>query len=79
MYIVAEVLEAAGDIAQEYKKKIIEPRSIMQAIRSDCELSNLCKDVVFPSAGVVSHIHDKLLGNSVHAKAYETNDSSATF
>lgn len=52
-YLIAEVLELAGDEARYYKKKRISPRHIMLALRSDEELSLLIKDVVFPSSGAV--------------------------
>jgi len=51
-YLVAEVLELAGECAHQLKKKRIVPRHIMSAIRMDEELATLCpKETVFTSAG----------------------------
>ena len=54
-------MELAGNCAKDKKKKTIAPRDIMIGIKSDEELGILCKDVVFPKAGVLANIHPELL------------------
>ena len=51
-YLVAEVLELAGQQAKEYGKTRITPRHIQLAVRSDSELNDLLKDVTIVSGGV---------------------------
>ncbi len=60
-YLVAELLELAGNAAQQNKKTRINPRHVYLAVRNDSELHELLKDVTFPSAGVVPHVHPNLL------------------
>ena len=60
-YLVAELLELAGNAAQQNKKSRINPRHVYLAVRNDSELHELLKDVTFPSAGVVPHVHPNLL------------------
>lgn len=62
-YLVAELLELAGNAATENKKTRINPRHVYLAVRNDSELHELLKHVTFPSAGVIPHIHANLLKN----------------
>ncbi len=55
-YIIAEVLEVAGNITNDNKKKQITPRHINLAIRKDTELNRLFNGVVY-DGGVMPHIH----------------------
>eukprot|EP00752_Nemacystus_decipiens_P003694 g3404.t1 len=56
-YLVAEVLELAGNQARDDKKARITPRHIQLAVRNDHELSNLLGDeVTIPSGGVLPHV-----------------------
>ena len=59
-YLVAELLELAGNIAKENNKKRINPRHVLLAIRNDSEFSALLSDVTIPSSGVVPNIHPNL-------------------
>ncbi|TKR94721.1 hypothetical protein L596_008976 [Steinernema carpocapsae] len=52
-YIVAEVIELAGNQATSQKRRRLNPRHIMLAIRSDEELNRLFSEVTFASSGVL--------------------------
>ncbi len=67
-YIVAEILELAGNAARDYKKVRITPRHIFLAINGDEELDKLYKNVVIPG-GVMPHIHAVLIPKKKGKKA----------
>eukprot|EP00483_Globobulimina_turgida_P005328 UN05338 len=60
-YLVAEVMELAGNAAKDHKTKTISPRHVMLGIRNDDDLDKLCHGVIFPKAGVLRNIHPSLL------------------
>ena len=60
-YLIAEVMELAGNAARDDKKTRITPRHILRAIRNDEELNKLLADVTIPSGGVLPNIHANLL------------------
>ncbi|KAI6204938.1 Histone H2A [Aphelenchoides besseyi] len=73
-YLVAEVLELAGELisvqrnkvivgnaAKEYKKVRINPRHLMLAIRNDAEFDVLLQSVMISEGGVKPHINKELL------------------
>lgn len=60
-YIVAEILELAGNAARDNKRVRIIPRYINLAIRSDEELSQLFSKITISSSGVVPFIHQTLI------------------
>jgi histone H2A len=60
-YLVAEILELAGNAARDNKKSRIIPRYIQLAIRNDEELSKFFGNVTIASGGVLPHIHSALL------------------
>ncbi|XBI41961.1 hypothetical protein VPH35_126360 [Triticum aestivum] len=60
-YLVAEVLEMAGNAAKDNKKKLITPRHLLLAIRNDNEFSRLLAGVTIAQAGVVPYINPVLL------------------
>eukprot|EP00485_Elphidium_margaritaceum_P008828 CAMPEP_0202702530 /NCGR_PEP_ID=MMETSP1385-20130828/15499_1 /ASSEMBLY_ACC=CAM_ASM_000861 /TAXON_ID=933848 /ORGANISM="Elphidium margaritaceum" /LENGTH=153 /DNA_ID=CAMNT_0049360191 /DNA_START=89 /DNA_END=550 /DNA_ORIENTATION=- len=74
-YCVAEVLELAGNVALDEKRKTIGPRHVMLAVRGDEELNVICKDVVFPHAGAIVHVHETLLQKKKKAKKKKTTAS----
>lgn len=61
-YLIAEVLELAGNAARDNKKVRITPRHITLAIRNDAELDKLFQNVVL-GGGVLPHIEPALIKN----------------
>lgn len=59
-YLVAEILELAGNATRDSKRAKIKPRHIMLAIRNDEELNRLFSKTVI-AGGVVPNIHSVLL------------------
>lgn len=60
-YMVAEVLELAGNAARDNKKTRITPRHIELAIGNDEELNKLLSNRIVPGGGVLPNIHNALL------------------
>jgi len=63
-YLVAEVLELAGNCATFFKKRRVTPRCIQLSLLSDKELAILTKGTIVPEGGVKPHIHPFLLPKS---------------
>ena len=63
-YIMAEILELAGNAARDYGKVQINNRHIYLSISGDEELDKLFMDdlkAIIPESGVIPHIHTTLL------------------
>ncbi|EEQ97488.1 histone H2A.1, putative [Perkinsus marinus ATCC 50983] len=60
-YLVAEILELAGNAARDHKKSRIIPRHIQLAVRNDEELNKFLAGVTLASGGVLPNIHTTLL------------------
>lgn len=60
-YIVAEVLELAGNCATDNGRTRINPRHLTLAIRQDDELNKLFEHVIVSQGGIVPHINPILL------------------
>lgn len=73
-YLVAEVLELSGNAARDIKKRRINPRSIVLAIRKDEELSQLTPHVIVPSGGVLPQIHSVLLMKAKRKNGKKTKE-----
>jgi histone H2A len=62
-YIMAEVLELAGNSARDCKHVRITPRDIVLAVRNDEELEKMFHKVTIASGGVIPNIHAVLVPN----------------
>ncbi|KAK2370972.1 putative histone H2A.3 [Trifolium repens] len=60
-YLVAEVLELAGNAARDNKKNRIIPRHVLLAVRNDEELGKLLAGVTIAHGGVLPNINPILL------------------
>jgi len=63
-YLVAEVLELAGNCARFFRKKRVFPRCVQLALLHDKELDQLTRGVIVPQGGVKPYIHPALLGRT---------------
>ncbi len=68
-YLTAELLELAGKVASQHKKKRITPRAVTLAVRHDEELSQLLQNVTFTQGGVPVNVHDVLKKKKASRKA----------
>jgi len=76
-YLVAEVLELAGNAAQDCNYVRITPRHLMLAVRNDEELDRLVQHCIIPAGGVIPHIHTTLIPKC--SKPHEEESSSQEF
>jgi histone H2A len=68
-YITAEILELAGDLCLEQKKKIIMPKHINLGIRSDEELNKLMTNTTITEGSMHYHVEDALLKGKKNKKS----------
>ena len=74
-YIVAEVLELAGNAAKDNKKLRIIPRHIQLAVRNDDELNSFFGNAIIAAGGVLPNIHSSLLPAKKGKKGKQISDS----
>merc|ERR1711872_176855 len=72
-YLMAEVLELAGNCARDLKMKTIKPRHVMMAVAMDDELKPIFDDskVIMPGVGVVPGIHPCLAARTVDQDTFK--------
>ena len=58
--LLAELAEAAGDVAKEQGNKRIKPRHIMLAVKADDQLSDLFGSSTISNSGVIPNLHPTL-------------------
>ena len=58
--LMAELCEAAGDMAKENGAKRIKPRHIMMSVKADAEMSEFFGKAVIQQAGVIPNLHPAL-------------------
>ena len=74
-YLVAEVLELAGNAARDNKKTRINPRHILLAVRNDEELNKLFGGVTIAQGGVLPSIHSVLIPKASKEGSEEKKDT----
>jgi histone H2A len=67
-YLVAELLELAGNAAVANNKIRIRPRDIQLAVRQDEEINKLLEHVTIAEGGVMPSIHQVLLPKKTEKK-----------
>ena len=60
-YLTAEILELAGGICEQHKKKTIAPKHLNLGIRSDDELAKLMCEVTIAAGGQLPNINEFFL------------------
>jgi histone H2A len=70
-YLVAEIVELAGNSARDHKKQRIIPRHIQLAVRNDEELSKFLSKVTIASGGVLPNIPTQLTKGGDKAASQE--------
>jgi len=70
-YLVAEVLELAGNCSKHMKRKRVSPRHIQMTFLHDSELGELTKGVIVPEGGVKPNILKELLPPHLQMKGNE--------
>ena len=79
-YVCSEVLELAGEICQQKKKKTISPQHLQIAARGDEELMKLLSTAMISSGGTIPFVHAALFpgkkgvteGHAVSAQPTQT-------
>ncbi|KAG7444297.1 histone-fold-containing protein [Guyanagaster necrorhizus] len=59
-YLVAEIVELAGNAAKDNKKRRILPQHLQLAVRNDDEFCRLLGNVIIAEGGVIPHILPQL-------------------
>ncbi|UJR38164.1 hypothetical protein I4U23_030841 [Adineta vaga] len=78
-YLVADILELAGDMTFIGKRKRVTPRDITLAIKNDHELAKLCPNVTIPEGGVQPYIHEVLLNKKPRRRTRRVRFDETSF
>ena len=73
-YLLSEILESAGNFADEDKKKGIKPRHLQLAFRNDTELNKLFHDCHIDKGGVMPNVHEALFPKKGKKNAEPTQE-----
>jgi histone H2A len=79
-YLVAELLELAGNVANDHRRKTITPRHIYLAVANDEELEPILRHVTIAQGGSLPLIHPVLLKqkqDKIVRKRKRTDDEDA--
>ena len=68
-YLTAEILELAGNVCEQQKKKTISPKHLNLGVRSDDELSKLMAEVTVAQGGMLPNIPEFFLKKKKGGKA----------
>ena len=77
-YMAAEIMELAGNCAQDFKKARITPREIQLAVRNDEELNTLLGSVTIPCGGTLPSIPAQLLPRRSGSLTYSYSPPSSS-
>ena len=72
-YLTCEILELAGNAAEEHKKKTIGPRHLQLAIRNDEELNKIMAMTTIAKGGVMPNVQSALFGKTKSGQNAVTN------
>ena len=72
-YLLAEVLELAGNATLKEKRKLLNPTDIELAVRLDTELNTFFKNVIIVGAAKTPFIHPQLTQNRSAKKPNNKN------
>ena len=68
-YLTAEIIELAGSVCEENKKKTISPKHLNLAVRSDPELNKLMHTITISQGGMLPNIQSALVPNKKNSKS----------
>ena len=60
-YLTAEIIELAGNVAEQHKAKTIKPKYVNLGVKSDDELAKLMCEVTIAEGGMLPNVNDFFL------------------
>ena len=76
-YICAEILEMAGNVAEEQGRKTITPKHINLGVRADAELNKMMNNIVISQGGMLPNVHEFLVPPKKGGKKASGHDGHA--